>query len=116
MAHPAKAKTHAHFARQRSHSAARDAEEAHLLNLAFIPEPVLLFRKFLSAATRAQNDSYAALLFHRKLLGINTRIRQGLARCRDCQRDNPRNMFALVRINPGQLVKVLNLAGNLHGK
>src|SRR5215469_15909452 len=116
MAHSAKAKAHADFAGERPHRAAGDSEQTYLLDFAFIPEAILLFGELLSATARAKNHANGALLLHRQPLRIDSRVGQGFTRSSDCQRDSARNMLALMGIDPGKLVKVLNLACNLHRK
>ena len=61
----AKSEAHADFAGQRAHGAAGDAEQADLLDVSGVPEPVLLFGKFLSATARAEDHANLALLLHR---------------------------------------------------
>src|SRR5262249_40590895 len=60
----AKAKAHADFAGDRAHGPAGDTEQAGFLFLSRVPQPVLLFGKFLRAATRAENYSDLTLFLH----------------------------------------------------
>ena len=80
------------------------------------PQAHLLFGEFLRAAARAQHHADFALLLQRQLRGIHAGIAQRFGRRRQRQRHYARNMLALVRVHPGQLVEVLNFAGNLHGQ
>ena len=76
----AKAEAHADFAGDRAHGAAGDAEQADLLDVSAVPEPVLLFGKFLRAAAGAENHADLALFVHRHGGGIEARVLDGFGR------------------------------------
>src|SRR5579863_7461174 len=110
----AESEAHADFARDGAHRAARDAEQADLLNVVGMPEPVLFFRKFLCAASSAEDDSDLAFLIHRHRGGIEAGVLDGFARRGDSERHDTGNVLAFTSINPGKLIKFGDLAGDVH--
>ena len=110
----AKSKTHADFAGQRSHGAAWNAEKADLLDVSAMPEPVLLFGKFLGAAPGPENHANLTLLLHRHGGGIESRVLDGFRGRGHGQRHHAGNVFAFARVHPGQFVKLGNLARDLY--
>ena len=61
----AESETHADFARDRPHRSAGNAENADLFHVPAMPQPVLLFGKFLRAAARPENHANLAFFLHR---------------------------------------------------
>ena len=109
----AKSEAHADFAGKRSHGAAGNAEQADLLDVSAMPEPVLLLGKFLRAAARAQNHADLALFFHRHGGGIEAGILDRFGRGGDSQRHYAGDVFAFARVHPGKFVKLRNFAGDV---
>ena len=115
MAVAAKAKAHADFAGNGAHGAAGNAEQADLLDVSGMPEPVLFFGKFLRAAAGAEDHADFALLLHRTWRrGSSAGVLNGFGRGGNRQRHDARDMFALARVDPGQFVEFRNFAGNVH--
>src|SRR5689334_15476039 len=80
-----------------------------------MPQPVLLFGKFLRTTARADHDADLPLLIHRHVLGLKSSVGDGFARGGHAQRHDPADMFAFVGGDPGELVEVLHFAGDLYG-
>src|SRR5438445_13604472 len=55
VAVPSKSEAHTDFTRDRAHGSARNAEQADLLDMPGMPEPVLFLGELLRAAARAQD-------------------------------------------------------------
>ncbi len=116
MAHPAKAKTHGHFARHGAHGPAGNGKQADRFYLSGVIEVILQFGELLRSAAAAEHNADLALLMERELLRINAGVFQGLSGRGNGERHNPRDIFALMGVYPLQLIKVLDLTGNLHRK
>src|SRR5215469_15996682 len=67
-------KAHGDFAGDRPHGSARNAEQADLLDMTGVPEPILLLRKLLRSPSGAENHTDLPLLFERHLRGIEACI------------------------------------------
>ena len=115
MARSAQSKSHAEFARERSHHARGYAEQAHALVLPMEKKPVLFFSELLRSSTRPDDHAEATFLGKGQGSGIDARYAQRLCSRRDRQRQYPRDMLALASVHPRQLIEISYLAGNLHG-
>ena len=114
MAVSAETKTHADFAGNRSHGSARNTKQADLFFLAAVPQAVHLLGKFLRSAAGAKNDSDLALLFNRHGSEIEAGIGHRFGGRGQAQRNNPRYMFALACVNPGELVELRDFAADVY--
>src|SRR5438876_9293411 len=115
MARSAQSKSHAEFARERSHHARGYAEQAHALVLPMEKKPVLFFSELLRPSTRYQNHSEAPLLLKWQRRCLNPGFTQRLCSGCDRQRQHARYMLAFAAVHPRQLIEISYLAGNLHG-
>ena len=110
----AKAEAHADFAGNRAHGSAGNAEQAHLLDVSGMPEPVLFFGEFLGAAAGAEDHADFAFFVHRHGRRVEAGVPDGFAGGGYCQGYDAGHVLALTRIDPGEFVKFGNLAGNVH--
>jgi oxygen-independent coproporphyrinogen-3 oxidase len=86
------------------------------LFLTAVPEPVLLFGKFLRATACSKHDTNLPLLLERKILWPQTGVTESFGRCSQAKRHHPGDMFALSRLDPCQFVELRYFAGDVYRK
>ena len=77
-------------------------------------KPVLFFGKFLRSSARPQDYAKAPLLFQGKGSRVDSGRAQGFGRRRQGKGQYPGDMLTLPLVHPVQLIKVRNLARDLH--
>src|SRR4051812_16626440 len=77
-------------------------------------EAVRLFREIVRSAAGTEDDAHLALLIHRHAGRVETGVGKGLGGGCDRKRDGARDVLAFALVDPGELVKVGDLAGDLH--
>ncbi len=113
MAVPAEAEAHGDFAGNGAHSAAGDAEKAHLLDASGVPEAVLFLGELLRAAARAEDHANLPLLVEVHPGMVEAGVCEGLGGSGDGEGHHTRDVLALPGIDPGEFVEIRDLAGNL---
>ena len=88
--------------------------DAHLAMLVVKEQFVLLFGKFLRAATGSDNDSKAAKFFNRQLSRVKSGTGESLTGGRDCEWKHARDVPAFFLVHPGKFVEADHFTGNLY--
>src|SRR5438874_13661176 len=114
MTRPAHAETDAEIAGERPHHGRRNAVHAHLALLVVKEQFVLLFRKFLRPSPRTDDDSEAAEFVDRQASRVNAGSSERFARSRDRQREDARDVSAVLLVHPCKFIEACDLAGNLN--
>src|SRR5205814_9197593 len=110
MARSAQSKSHAEFARERSHHARGYAEQAHALVLPMEKKPVLFFSELLRSSTRPDDHDEATFLGKGQGSSTDARYAQRLCSCRDPQRQYPQDMLPPATAHPRKLIHIIHLA------
>src|SRR5919201_717767 len=116
VAHAAEPEAQADLTRLRTYRATGNAEEADLLRLPAVPQPVLLFREILRATTSTQHDADLPLFLHGHLLNREPGIFEGFCGSRNGHGHYARDVLALFGVNPGEFVKIFHFTCNVHGQ